>query len=308
MKSNDFSPNGPRSILGDQKLSSVVKSTEANPISKTVTSFDAAIDSRPVWAVKEEKLRSSTEGFRNIPIEKSIDDPVLGAFGCDNIGNNTDVDSSIWHKSSLKPLDYRKDSMKINKDEMFGGNHTFENDYAESPVLDLSSPPSIFTNRSPLLKNPQRIHQRAEHLRDWFCKLSPQFRMNSNPFFSSGEKPDITYPHPRYLSSPVPTFRSRSDRSPSSSIGTSNDGSILTPTDQSMLENPLHASTRRDSSGALQSPGPVNIFSISHFISILLNKQDGVELCQTQFNLAKPLAIGKPARLCQDGELKFSCL
>jgi len=37
-----------------------------------------------------------------------------------------------------------------------------------------------------------------------------------------------------------------------SSIGTSNDGSILTPTDQS--ENPLHASTRRDSSGALQSP------------------------------------------------------
>merc|ERR1719430_2491525 len=38
----------------------------------------------------------------------------------------------------------------------------------------------------------------------------------------------------------------------SGSIGTSNDGSILTPTDQS--ENPLHASTRRDSSGALQSP------------------------------------------------------
>jgi len=40
----------------------------------------------------------------------------------------------------------------------------------------------------------------------------------------------------------------------SGSIGTSNDGSILTPTDQSILENPLHAAARRDSSGILQSP------------------------------------------------------
>jgi len=39
-----------------------------------------------------------------------------------------------------------------------------------------------------------------------------------------------------------------------SSIGTSNDGSILTPTDQSGLENPLNATARRDSSGVLQSP------------------------------------------------------
>merc|ERR1711892_428394 len=38
----------------------------------------------------------------------------------------------------------------------------------------------------------------------------------------------------------------------SGSHGTSNEGSILTPTDHSILENPLHA--RRDSSGVLQSP------------------------------------------------------
>eukprot|EP00092_Neocalanus_flemingeri_P056406 GFUD01066862.1.p1 GENE.GFUD01066862.1~~GFUD01066862.1.p1 ORF type:complete len:1314 (-),score=252.38 GFUD01066862.1:291-4232(-) len=40
----------------------------------------------------------------------------------------------------------------------------------------------------------------------------------------------------------------------SGSLGTSNDGSILTPTDQSILENPLNAAARRDSSGILQSP------------------------------------------------------
>jgi len=51
----------------------------------------------------------------------------------------------------------------------------------------------------------------------------------------------------------------------SGSIGTSNDGSILTPTDQSILENPLHASTRRDSSGALQSPGLVDTISSYSF-------------------------------------------
>jgi len=39
-----------------------------------------------------------------------------------------------------------------------------------------------------------------------------------------------------------------------SSLGTSNDGSILTPTDQSILENPLNTAARRDSSGILQSP------------------------------------------------------
>merc|ERR1719153_836949 len=39
----------------------------------------------------------------------------------------------------------------------------------------------------------------------------------------------------------------------SGSVGTSNDGSILTPTDQSLLD-PLGASARRDSSGILQSP------------------------------------------------------
>ena len=214
IKTNDFSPSGQRSfMLGDQNFSTTAKSTETNPAANIVTSFDAAVDSRPVWAVKEEKLKSSTEGFRNIPIEKSLDAPVHGVFASDN---KTDMDSSTWHKSSSNPLDHKKDSINIDEHEMFRRNsHTFENNYAESPVLDLSSPPDFFSNRSPLLKNPQRINQRAEHLRDWFYKLSPQFHMNSNPFFSSGEKPDIIYPHPRYLSSPVPTFRSRSDLSPS---------------------------------------------------------------------------------------------
>merc|ERR1740124_235873 len=40
----------------------------------------------------------------------------------------------------------------------------------------------------------------------------------------------------------------------SGSHGTSNEGSILTPTDQGILENPLNAAARRDSSGILQSP------------------------------------------------------
>ena len=41
-----------------------------------------------------------------------------------------------------------------------------------------------------------------------------------------------------------------------SSVGTSNEGSILTPTEVT-LENPLHS--RRDSSGVLQSPGNEDI-------------------------------------------------
>jgi len=211
IKTNDFSPSGQRSfMLGDQKLSTTVKSTETNPAANTVTSFDAAVDSRPVWAVKEEKLRHSTEGFREIPIEKCPDAPVFGVFA-----NNNDMDRNSRQKSSLNPFVYKKDSNDIGEDEMVRKNCVYENDYAESPILDLSPSSDIFTNRSPLLKHPQRINHRAEHLRDWFYKLSPQFRMNSNPFFSSGEKPDIIYPHPRYLSSPVPTFRSRSDLSPS---------------------------------------------------------------------------------------------
>ena len=45
-----------------------------------------------------------------------------------------------------------------------------------------------------------------------------------------------------------------------SSVGTSNEGSILTPTDVS-VDNPLQT-TRRDSSGVLQSPGLQTSISI----------------------------------------------
>ena len=60
----DCSPSGQgASNWPDQRQPNVVKSIGLNDFSKTFTSFDASIDSRPVWAVKEEKPRPSTEGF-----------------------------------------------------------------------------------------------------------------------------------------------------------------------------------------------------------------------------------------------------
>jgi len=259
-ESNSRKPNWPKSsgqsptTWRDQRQQNLVNSNSVNNFSQTVTSFDAAIDGRPVWAVKEEKPRPCTEGFREIPIQKAPNASVLGLFGCDNVASNNN--NSVRPKSSLKESEKKGNSIDIcfDDDERLRRSYLFVDSDPESPILDLASSPDFFTNRSPLVNDLQRINQRAEHLRDWFYNLSPKTPSIPNPFFGSRIKKDIWYSHSRYLSSPVPTFRSRSDISPSSSIGTSNDGSILTPTDQSILENPLNPTARRDSSGILQSP------------------------------------------------------
>ena len=197
----DLSPSGQNtSNLQDQRPSKIVKSNDLSSFSQTVTSFDAAIDSRPVWAVKEEKYRPSTEGFRDIPIKRSTGASVIGLFGNDNVCTNDDSDSSFRTKSSFHNLETKV----LDADEQLCSNYHFVDGSPESPILDLAPSPDFFTNRSPLVNDLQRINQRAEHLRDWFYNLNPNPR----------ERNDITYSH-SYLSSPVPTFRSRSDISPS---------------------------------------------------------------------------------------------
>ena len=58
----DYSPSGQgASNWRDQRQPNVVTSSGLNNFSKAVTCFDAAIDSLPAWAVKEEKPRPSTE-------------------------------------------------------------------------------------------------------------------------------------------------------------------------------------------------------------------------------------------------------
>jgi len=178
-----FNLNGLSST--NQKDQRHTKVVNPNPCSQTVTSFDASIDTRPVWAVKEEKAKTSTEGFRDIPITKSTNISEFGR-GCDN-GDSKNSNSIFY-----------------------------ENSDPETPELDNISSPDFFTNRSPLANDLQRINQRAEHLRDWFHDLSPKIPRVANPFFGTFVKKEISYSHcSRYLSSPVPTFRSRSDISPS---------------------------------------------------------------------------------------------
>jgi len=250
----DFSPGGQNtSTLRDQfhQTNAGLLSNGLNKFSQSVTSFDAAVDSRPVWAVTEEKPRSSASGFRDIPIQKTPGASLLGFFGCENVASNNNNEAGLNHKSSFRNIESKVSSYEFIKSD----DHFIDVDSdPESPALDLAPSPDFFTNRSPLVNDLQRLNQRAEHLRDWFYNLSPKTSHIQNPFFKSQVKTDFCYSNSRHVSSPVPTFRSRTLQSPSSSIGTSNDGSILTPTDQSGLENPLNATARRDSSGVLQSP------------------------------------------------------
>ena len=179
-----FSLNGLSSTnQRDQRQTNIVNMNGINNSSQTVTSFDASIDARPVWAVKEDKAKTSTEGFRNIPITKTTN---MCGIGCDN-----------------------GDSKNSNT-------YFYQNSDPETPELEMLASPDFFTNRSPLANDLQRINQRAEHLRDWFHDLSPKIPRVVNPFFGTHVKKEISYSHcSRYLSSPVPTFRSRSDISPS---------------------------------------------------------------------------------------------
>ena len=65
-----------------------MKSDDLHNFSQGVNSLDTF----PVWAVKEEKLRPSTEGFRDI-----------GRFGDNTCTNNSD--SSLQKKSSFDSLE-----------------------------------------------------------------------------------------------------------------------------------------------------------------------------------------------------------
>jgi len=193
---------------------------------KSVNVFDASCDSRPVWEVSTHRTRSvTTDGFREIPITRtSTQTQPNDLIHCDKLDNDNVAGNVPDCEEESEPV---------------------------SPALvDCKfSPCDQYLHRSPLRAHPERQLQRAEILRDWMQKLPIGSASTSNPFFSQ-RKRDFNYETYKYLSSPLPKFNQSPD-SPTSSLGTSNDGSILTPTD--IAVDPL-STARRDSSGVLQSP------------------------------------------------------
>lgn len=134
-----------------------------------VQAFDASVDSRPVWDVSAERLRTTTDGFRSIPIQYST------------AGDHASSSPELGQGSPVTP-------------ELASINPQFRS--------------------SPLETELELLSQRARRLRDWFHRISPggggapEQRDNSDISCSS-----YSY-STRYLSSPVPTFRSRSRLSP----------------------------------------------------------------------------------------------
>ena len=144
-----------------------------------VQAFDATVDTRPVWDVSADRPKTTTDGFRAIPIQC---DPVGAASGCDRLLNSSPLRA--------------------------------EDSEPESP--ELSSIQAQFRS-SPFEAELQLLSQRARHLREWFYQLSPGGGGTTvEERGRDSRRPSYSY-SARYLSSPVPRFRSRtcSGRSPS---------------------------------------------------------------------------------------------
>ena len=141
-----------------------------------VSTFDASVDTRPVWSVTSHKLKSVTSeqsGFREIPITRDL--------------NQANCDNQISHDHNTPTME--------------------SPDLAECRL----SPDDDIHDRSSYQACRQRTFQRAEILRDWMHNLPIPRNSASNPFFTAPKK-HFNYPAHKYLSSPLP----KSDQSPDS--------------------------------------------------------------------------------------------
>lgn len=145
-----------------------------------VVSFDASVDSRPVWAVTSVRpgLATRGAGFREIPITRTSQHQRSDLMNdiCDNVSDE---------------------------------------DEPRTPPLHCDVSPEVpgpFLHRSPLRAHPERRLQRAEILRDWMHSLpiGPNQKRTANPFFSPRKK-DFNYEPDKYLSSPLPKFNQSPD-------------------------------------------------------------------------------------------------
>ena len=154
--------------------------TGADRAQHRVVSFDASVDSRPVWAVTSVRpgLAGRGAGFREIPITRTLDH------------QRTDLNNDICDNVS-------------------------DEDEPRTPPLHCDLSPEVpgpFLHRSPLRAHPERQLQRAEILRDWMHSLpiGPNPKRTANPFFSPRKK-DFNYYPDKYLSSPLPKFNQSPD-------------------------------------------------------------------------------------------------
>lgn len=143
-----------------------------------VVSFDASVDSRPVWAVTSVRpgLATRGAGFREIPITRT---------------SQHDQSSDLSH------------GICDSEDE------------PRTPPLHCDLSPEVpdpYLHRSPLRAHPERQLERAEILRDWMHSLpiGPKRTANHNPFFNPRKK-DFNYEPYKYLSSPLPKFNQSPD-------------------------------------------------------------------------------------------------
>ena len=170
-------PDWPSEVPRDRRSSPRVGSFP--PTVPYVQAFDAAVDTRPVWDVSADRPKTTTDGFRAIPIQC---DPVGAASGCDRLLNSSPLRA--------------------------------EDSEPESPELSSIQPQF---RSSPFEAELQLLSQRARHLREWFYQLSPGGGGTTvEERGRDSRRPSYSY-SARYLSSPVPRFRSRtcSGRSPS---------------------------------------------------------------------------------------------
>ena len=169
-------PDWPSEVPRDRRSSPRVGSFP--PTVPYVQAFDAAVDTRPVWDVSADRPKTTTDGFRAIPIQC---DPVGEPSGCDRL-----LSSSPSRAQDSEP---------------------------ESPELASIRPQF---RSSPL--ELQLLSHRARHLKEWFYQLSPGGggTCTAEERGHDSRRPSYSYSN-RYLSSPVLRFRSRtcSGRSPS---------------------------------------------------------------------------------------------
>ena len=145
-----------------------------------VVTFDASVDSRPVWAVTSVRPRARATheaGFREIPMTRTLQHQHL-QFQRSDLIHDCDTQSNLEEAGALGHL---------------------------SPEA-----PGPFLHCSPLRAQPERQLQRAEILRDWMHSLPIGPKRTPNPFFSPRKK-DFNYEPYKYLSSPLPKFNPSPD-------------------------------------------------------------------------------------------------
>lgn len=185
---NDASPYGPSPRHSASPHRRQREEVFPLPVSEPrdhVSTFDASVDTRPVWSVTSHKLKTVTceqSGFREIPITRDL---------------------SSQHPTCDSPVSHDRHDTTVQYQDI------------ESPDLAECrlSPDDDIQDRSSYQACRQRAFQRAEILRDWMHNLPliPRTTHSANPFFGARKK-DFNYQPYKYLSSPLP----QCDQSPDS--------------------------------------------------------------------------------------------